>query len=391
MSSRLLLIARTACISSVLLVVGCSDPGSSSTGEESKAASTSEGVGSEPSWALTPDQVAERERASSTTQGSSAVSPPTSEEDLEFARVWSDLQAKEQSYLIFVDGNEAALARLDAFLETYPESRHREMALYMAAVGPWSSYDYGEAARRYGDYLAEFPNMRRSTLAKMRRAQSYVRSDQPEMALTVLDAYQNDTLAFQRELVRAEALALAGRVDEAKALLRGWMVAPEAQNQQERTRFEARKLLERIEAMNVPAPDFETYAYNNGEVISMQNLRGKVLLVDFWKSTCNPCMTELPKIADLYDRYRADGFEVFAVNMDTDVNSMEIAMEIIGADWPVHHDGLAFDGEIAQIFSVNRCPHTVLIDRNGVVRAVDIRYETIARLVPKLLAESATN
>ena len=378
-------------VSAVTLLValaGCSDSETSST---SASAQQGEGDASQPSWALTPDQIAERENANTGAQSGSNLGAPASEEDREFARIRSDLQVKEQAHLIFVSANKASLDRLDAFLVKYPESRHREMAMYMAAVGPWSSYNYGEAARRYGAYLEEFPNMTRSSLARMRHAQSFIRSDQPDLALKVLDAYKQSNLAFQRELVRAEALALAGRVDEAKSLLRSWMVSPEAQAQQERTRFEARKLLERIEAVSVPAPNFETYAYNNGEVVSMEKLKGNVVLVDFWKSTCNPCMTELPKIADLYDRYKADGFEVLAVNMDTDINSMEVAMEIIGADWPVHHDGLVYEGELAQLFRVNRCPHTVLIDRNGIIRAVDIRFNTIERMVPQLLNESASN
>jgi thiol-disulfide isomerase/thioredoxin len=389
MSCRIPLIVGVASL--FLVITGCSDSGTSSETATSQQSTTAEESASQPSWALTPQEVGERAQSAAAAQNGSVGLTPTSEEDLEFERVWSDLQGKEQSHLIFVTANKASLDRLDAFLEKYPESRHREMGMYMAAVGRWSSYDYGNAANRYQAYLAEFPNMRRSSLARMRHAQSYVRSDQPEMALKVLDAYKQSNLAFQRELVRAEALALAGRVDEAKSLLRSWMVAPEAQTQQERTRFEARKLLERIEVLNVFAPNFETYAYNNGEIVSMEKLKGNVVLVDFWKSTCNPCMTELPKISDLYDRYKADGFEVLAVNMDTDINGMELGMEIIGADWPVHYDGLAFDGELAQLFGVNRCPHTVLIDRNGIIRAVDIRFDTLARLVPQLLSEPVSN
>ena len=387
MPFRLFLATTTAGL--LLILPGCSDSGSSSEKTASQAGTNGAQTGSQPSWALSPEEVAERDRA--VNQKSLGPGGSASEEDVLFARIQASMQMKEQSHLIFVSATPSDLAELDTFLERYPESRHREVAMYMAAIGPWSSYNYAEAADRFGNYLEEFPKTRRSTLAKVRHAQAYVRSDQPELAIKSIDAHKSTTLAFQRELVRAEALALLGRFDEAKSLLRSWMVAPEAQEQQARTMFEARKLLERIESMNVAAPNFESYVYNTGEVVSRDTLLGKVVLIDFWKSTCNPCMSELPKITDLYDRYKSDGFEVLAVNMDNNINSMEQALEIIGSDWPVHHDGLGYDGEVAQLFGVTRSPHTVLIDRNGIIRAVDIRFDTLKRLVPELLAEPSTS
>lgn len=378
----------------MLLLCACSDPDESTPSASSEASPQQGSAKSDqPSWTLSEEQQRERaatEAAIANQSGTTSAST-SNEEDLEFDRIWSALQAKEQSHLIFVTANEPGLQRLDVFLQKYPDSQHREKALYLAAIARWSSYQWAESAERYEAYLAEFPNRQRSLLARMRHAQTLIKSDNPELALKVLDEYKSYNLSHLRELVRAEALASLGRVDEAKSLLRAWMVSPQSQNQQPRTMFEARKLLERIESINVPAPNFDTYAYNNGEQISLEGFRGNVLLVDFWKSTCNPCMTELPKIADLYDLYHADGFDVLAVNMDTDVNSMEQAMEIIGADWPVYHDGLVYDGELAQLFGANRCPHTVLIDRNGIIKAVDIRYDAMARLVPELLKQSATN
>ena len=379
-----------------LLLCACSDSSESSQSASSESAAqpgSGTAESGQPSWALSQEEQQKRAAAelSATGQSTTKATAASNQEDLEFERVWSALEAKEQSHLIFVSASEYGLQQLDAFLEKYPESRHREKALYLAAIARWSSYNWAEGAGRYEAYLAEFPDRQRSLLARMRHAQCLIKSDNPEIALKVLDEYKPYNLAHQRELVRAEALASMGKVEEAKSLLRAWLVSPQTQQQQERTKFEARKLLERIESLNIQAPNFNTYAYNTGEQISMDGFRGNVLLVDFWKSTCNPCMSELPLISDLYDMYHADGFDVLAVNMDTDVNGMELAMEIIGADWPVHYDGLAFDGELAQLFGVNRCPHTVLIDRNGIIRAVDIRFDTLARLVPQLLSEPVSN
>ena len=369
------------------LLHGCSDSNESTEASSGQASTVDS---SKPSWALSEEE--QRQRAAEESMAKEKMLGPVSDkESAEFDSIWNGLQAGEQSYLIFAKANEPDLQRLDVFLENYPNSRYREKALYLAAIARWSSYNWEGAAGRYQAYLAEFPRHQRSSLARMRHAQSLVKSDRAAEAIQRLDEYKSFNLAFQRELVRAEALAALGRVDEAKSLLRSWMVSPEAMSQQERTMFEARKLLERIESIEVQAPAFDTYAYNSGEQISTDRFLGNVLLIDFWKSTCNPCMTELPLIADLYETYHADGFDVLAVNMDTNVNSMEQAMEIIGADWPVYHDGKAHDGDLALLFGVTRCPHTILIDRDGIIRAVDVRYDTLKRMVPELLKQPASN
>ncbi|MEC8734687.1 MAG: redoxin domain-containing protein [Planctomycetota bacterium] len=380
----------TCVLLAVLPFSGCSD---SSNPDQSGASSAgSKTAPATPSWAVESGQ----SRPQAITPAPQNNSDPafltgTNPDDKEFAALWEDLEASQRQHLIFVNSKKVdALRRLDAFIERYPDSVHRERALYIAALGQWSGYNFKAAAPRYQAYLAEYPREARSHLARVRHAQSLLRSDQPELAVQVVDAYAKYPVAHQRELVKAEALAAMGKQDEAASLMRSWLTDPDNQALDPRTQDEGRRLLEKIERINALAPEFETFTYD-GEPISMDQFKGKVLLVDFWKSTCNPCMSELPQIADLYDTYRNDGFEVFAVNMDTDSGKMEDAIEVIGADWPVYHDGMAFNGEIARLFDVYRTPTTILIDRDGKVRAFDQRFESIKAMVPKLLKESASN
>ncbi len=382
----------TCVLLAVLPFSGCSDSTSPDQSGASSAGSEAAPDSATPSWAV--DSGGARPRpASPAPQNDSdpAFLTGTNPDDKEFAALWEDLGASQRQHLIFVDSRKAdALRRLDAFIKRYPDSVHRERALYIAALGQWSGYNFKAAAPRYQAYLAEYPREARSHLARIRHAQSLLRSDQPELAVQAVDAYAKYPVAHQRELVKAEALAAMGKQDEAASLMRSWLIDPENQALDPRTQDEGRRLLEKIERINALAPEFETFTYD-GEPVSMDQFKGKVLLVDFWKSTCNPCMSELPQIADLYDVYHKDGFEVFAVNMDTDSAKMEDAIEVIGADWPVYHDGMAFNGEIAQLFDVYRTPTTILIDRDGKVRAFDQRFESIKAMVPKLLMESASN
>ena len=128
-------------------------------------------------------------------------------------------------------------------------------------------------------------------------------------------------------------------------------------------------------------------ASEEGELRSMADYKGKVVLLDFWKSTCNPCMNELPRILDLYEKYRSQGFEVVTFNMDETFSAMQNAADVIAADWPICHDGLVWQSPIINSFGVTRTPHTILVGKNGVIQAVNVRINTIERLVPVLLAE----
>lgn len=121
------------------------------------------------------------------------------------------------------------------------------------------------------------------------------------------------------------------------------------------------------------APDF-SQAKADGTQMKLSDLRGKVVLIDFWASWCGPCRRENPNVVKLYEQYGKDGFTVLSVSLDKDKNAWLAAIEKDKLSWPNHVSDLKFWGnEAAKIYKVTGIPFTVLVDRDGKIINTKLR------------------
>jgi peroxiredoxin len=118
------------------------------------------------------------------------------------------------------------------------------------------------------------------------------------------------------------------------------------------------------------APDF-TLRTADGRNVRLQELRGQVVMVNFWASWCAPCRVEMPHLSRLSDRYRSSGFALLGVNVDDDPKNALNAAAKMGIRFPVLLDA---DKRVAQLYQVATMPSTVLIDRDGRVRYLHRGY-----------------
>ncbi len=90
-----------------------------------------------------------------------------------------------------------------------------------------------------------------------------------------------------------------------------------------------------------PVPDI-VMPDPKGKVRKLSDLKGKVVLIDFWASWCGPCRRENPNVVEVYNKYKKDGFEVFSVSLDKSAEPWKQAIEQDKLTWPNHVSDLKF-------------------------------------------------
>lgn len=121
--------------------------------------------------------------------------------------------------------------------------------------------------------------------------------------------------------------------------------------------------------------------------LDLAELRGKVVLIDFWATWCGPCRESLPAIGRIYQRHAAQGLAVVSMNTDDPVKARAM-LRALRVDVPLYVDTVG----VADLYRVTTIPHVVLVDRLGVVRHVHRGFageDELAEDVQQLLASGA--
>jgi thiol-disulfide isomerase/thioredoxin len=119
------------------------------------------------------------------------------------------------------------------------------------------------------------------------------------------------------------------------------------------------------------APDFDSTTLSQ-KSLKLSSLRGKVVLLDFWASWCEPCKKELPLLSKLAPRLKQKGIEIVAVNIDDDRKNAEDFVRQKGIGLTVVTDGTK---QIVGRWEPPKMPSSFVIDKGGVVRAVNGGFE----------------
>lgn len=114
------------------------------------------------------------------------------------------------------------------------------------------------------------------------------------------------------------------------------------------------------------APDFTLDLLGSEGMVTLSELRGKVVLVNVWASWCPPCRAEMPAIDSVYQEYEPQGLEVLAVNTTYQDNLVdaEAFAQNLGLTFPVLLDRT---GEISQLYLLRGLPSSYFIDREGII------------------------
>jgi|CXWL01.1.fsa_nt_gi thiol-disulfide isomerase/thioredoxin len=183
-------------------------------------------------------------------------------------------------------------------------------------------------------------------------------------------------------LKKAELLSLAGSANE----------------------FVAKAAKKALDFMELTAKPLDiAFTAVDSRPVDLKNLRGKVVLVDFWATWCDPCIAELPNVKKVYVAYHDKGFEVVGISLENGKllpkdTPEQTAAKLVAAKkiltdfttkeampWPQYFDGKHWKNDISTRYNIQGIPAMFLLDQEGKVVSTDARGEKLEAEVKRLL------
>jgi thiol-disulfide isomerase/thioredoxin len=270
----------------------------------------------------------------------------------------------------------AQSVRFKEFLEQHPRSAYRWEAR-MAVMQLANSLDMLEG--REPDLETQSNELR--AIADDSEAPENIRADAGLVLLQIasakFDKERSETAA--RSLSSAIAKFLETHPDDNRAPV---LKLSEAQALETFDPDRARKLYEQaaededheiVEAaqsglatMEMRSKPLElVFTATDGRKVDLAELRGKVVLIDFWATWCPPCVEEVPGVVEANEKFKDRGFEIVGISLDQDKAALEKFIAENKMTWPQFFDGKGWDNELAKRFNIQSVPTMWLLDREG--------------------------
>ena len=145
-----------------------------------------------------------------------------------------------------------------------------------------------------------------------------------------------------------------------------------------------------LELVGQVVPDFSATDLD-GKPISLQDYRGKVVLLDFWAVWCGPCLGEMPNVKKVYNTYKDQGFDIIGVSLDTDEARLRNYLKKNNIPWRQIFSGQKWNSPLAQQYHIRSIPAPWLIHRDGTLISREARGVKLEQLVVETLKDKTEN
>jgi thiol-disulfide isomerase/thioredoxin len=130
-----------------------------------------------------------------------------------------------------------------------------------------------------------------------------------------------------------------------------------------------------------------------GQPVSISALRGKVVVVDFWATWCGPCIAEMPKMKELYSKYKDQGVEFIGVSLDQPGDGLTELKKYVTDNevaWPQYYQGGGWDSQFSMSWGINSIPALFIVDAEGNLYSTEARSR-LDSIIPELIKKRDEN
>ena len=240
--------------------------------------------------------------------------------------------------------------------------------MYRAQI---ASHDFKDAAATSNDMLALMttPATKSNALRMKADAMLLQAGDKPKPAqLEAVDAVLREAIELYPRNAGAQfdegkVLTRLGRLDEAKSHFTDCV---NCVSQRDPARVRAQHFAENPSlSLQKMAPAFEVTALD-GSKFNLDNMGGRVVLIDFWATWCGPCNEELPQVKQIAKDFAGQPLVIISVSWDADAEKWKSFINKNEMTWVQYRDA---DHALSKLFSVESIPHYFTIDSDGVLTA----------------------
>jgi thiol-disulfide isomerase/thioredoxin len=290
------------------------------------------------------------------------------------------------------DGAAGAAKDADAMLKEIQEMRPPAMNAdkrgdreYMQKFFSDMMETYKKRGERAREFVEKYPDHPRKADALYIRAESLMRGGQETSTefKEAADAFIKAAPADDRGGLLTYVMAEGSTDAETKSKLFHQII-----EKYPRTPFAsmARAQLRKVDDVGKPF-ELEFSDAVSGKKYSMKDLKGKVVVVDFWATWCGPCVQEMPAMKKLYTEYKDQGVEFIGVSLDQAGDGLDKLKTFVAENeitWPQFYQGKGWESEFSRGWGINSIPCVFVVDADGKLETTMGRGN-LEKLIPELL------